>query len=238
VAAVFGNREQGFVLEVTNATAISASLRADMLQHAGVLMMPVAKDVHVLDGVTLSGATAQRLHVSLKFPEVKQRAEIIVSWSLISGTSPKIPLGNSSFEVFPGSVTAELTDLLKPKLNASGPVVFGPGKKLRQFLSAQHVTFEDGGSDTPDRFDPNRSYFGELDTAEQFQDAQDHSAGARMVLFSSDESLPPGVYSERSSARVLIRVTSPLLDNLATDPRAQLTLTKIIHLLSTPSPAN
>jgi hypothetical protein len=113
-------------------------------------------------------------------------------------------------------------------------VVFGPGQKLRHFLTGLRVLFEDGGTDTPDRFDPNRLYFGELATDEQFQQAQDHSAGARMALFSPDESLPVGVYAERSHSRIFVHVTSPLLTNLNDDPRAQLGLIKIIHFLSAP----
>jgi hypothetical protein len=59
------------------------------------------------------------------------------------------------------------------------------------------VSFADSGTGTPDRFDPNRLYFGELKTDEQFQQAQDQSADARLVLFSPDKLLPAGVYAER-----------------------------------------
>jgi hypothetical protein len=104
-------------------------------------------------------------------------------------------------------------------------------------LTGLHMPFEDGGDGTPDRFDPNRFYFGELATDEQFQQAQDQSAGARLVLFSPDESLPAGVYAERSPSGALIHVTAPLLDNLNDDPRAQLGFIKIIHLLSAPPPS-
>ncbi len=237
--AVFGNHEKGLDLEISGVTAQSASLRADLLQVAGGLAMPLAKDIHLQDGIAFPNTSPQHVRVSIKFPDVKQRAELLVRLSLIAdlpNAKQVEQLGDLHFEVFPASLTKELTDLLQPKPDAH-VIIFGSGQKLRLFLTGLHVPFEDGGSDTPDRFDPSRLYLGELSTEEQFQQVQDRSAGGRVVLFSPDQSLPAGVYSDRSSAGVLIRVTLPLLDNLSDDPRSQLGLIKIIHLLSAPPPS-
>ena len=236
--AVFGNREQGIGIEIDGVTSPSASLRADLFPVAGAMALPLAKDIHLQEGITLSNNTPQELHVSIKFPSVKLRMEVLVRLTLLPNAPQASPiqLGDLRFEVFPASVTKELTDLLKTKPDGSAlAVVFGPGPKLRHFLTGVHVPFEDGGIGTPDRFDPHRLYFGELSTEEQFQQAQDRSAGARLVLFSPDESLPIGVYSDQSNSSVFIHVTLPLLDNLSDDPRSQLGLIKIIHLLSTPT---
>jgi hypothetical protein len=238
--AVFGNREVTLDLEIESLAGQAGSLRADLFQVAGSLAMPLMKDLHLQDAIAFTGAAPQRLRVSMKFPNVEKQAKILVRLSFIQNASPStsIPLGNLRFEVFPISVTKELTDLLQHIPNGPGPPgpigVFGPGKKLRAFLSGLRVPTEDEGSGTPDRFDPNRLYFGELTDDEQYQQAQDRSAGARVVLFSPDETLPAGVYAERSESGVLIHVTSPLLDNLKDDPRAQLGFIKIIHFLSAP----
>jgi hypothetical protein len=236
--AVFGNHEERLNIDVAAVTAQTASLRADLFQVAGGLAMPLAKDIHLQDGLTFANASPQRLRVSIKFPDVKGQAEVLVRLALVQNVpqASPIPLGDLRFEVFPASVIRELKDLFQPKPDAQ-VIIFGPGQKLRHFLTGLHMSFEDGGTGIPDRFDPNRLYFGELATGEQFQQAQDQSAGARMVLFSPDESLPAGVYSERSNSGVLIHVTSPLLDNLNDDPRAQLGLAKIIHFLSAPLPS-
>ena len=238
--AVFGNHEQGINLELAGVVAQTVSLRADLFQIADKLAMPLATDIHLQDAITLTKVSPQRLRVSIKFPDVKRRAEILVRLALIPNgpQANPIQLGDLRFEVFPASVTKELTDLLQPKPNASASVVvFGPSQKLRHFLTGLHVPLEDGDSGTPDRFEPSRLYFGELTTDEQFQQAQDQSAGARLVLFSPDESLPAGVYVERSNSGVLIHVTAALLDNIDDDPRAQLGLIKIIHFLSAPLPS-
>jgi hypothetical protein len=240
--AVFGNHEQVIGIEINGVDAQSASLRADLFPVAGAMALPLAKDIHLQEGITFSNASPQRLRVSIKFPSVKLRVEVLVRLTLLQNAPQASPiqLGDLRFEVFPASVTKELTDLLKPKPDGfSTAVVFGPGQKLRHFLTGLHVPFEDGGIGTPDRFDPHHLYFGELSTEEQFQQSQDRSAGARLVLFSSDESLPTGVYSDQSSSGVFIHVTLPLLDNLNDDPRSQLGLIKVIHLLSAPtSPTN
>jgi hypothetical protein len=236
--AVFGNREQGINLEIDGVTAQTASLRADLFQVAGGLAMPLAKDVHLQKGLTFPNTSPQHLRISIKFPDVKRRAEVLVRLALIQNVpqAGPIQLGELRFEVFPASVTQELKDLFQPKPDAR-VIIFGPGQKLRHFLTGIHVLFEDIGTETPDRFDPNRLYFGELTTDEQFQQTQDRNAGARLVLFSPDESLPAGVYAERSNSGTFIHVTSPLLDNLTDDPRVQLGFIKIIHLLSAPPPS-
>jgi len=241
--AVFANHEEKLNLEVGAVPAQTASLRADFFQVAGGLAMPLAKNIHLQDGIAFTNVSPQSLRVSIKFPDVKRQAEILVRLALVQNVPKpvRMPLGELRFEVFPASVTRDLTDLLQPSPDGSPRVVvFGPGQKLRHFLTGLHVPFEDGGTDRPDRSDPDRLYFGELATDEQFQQAQDQSGAedrsgiARMVLFSPDESLPPGVYSERFPSGAFIHVTSPLLDNLDDDPRAQLELIKIVHLLSSP----
>ena len=237
--AVFGNREKK-LSSCLMGLPMRPPICAPTYFRLQRLTMPLVKDVHLKDGITFPNASRQDLMLAVKIPDVKRHTEVLVRLSLVPNGPQARPLHlmDIPFEVFPASVTQELKDLLKPKPDGSAPVVvFGPGQKLRHFLTGLHVSFEDGGSGTPDRFDASRIYFGELATDEQFQQAQDRSAGARLVLFSPDESLPTGVYAERSNSGVLVHVTSPLLDNLDDDPRAQLGIMKIIHFLSTSSPS-
>jgi hypothetical protein len=234
--AVFGGREKGLNLEIKGVTMQGGSLRADLLSVAGSLALPLVKNLDLQDGIALSEATSHALRVSLKFPEVKSRTGIVVRLILIDPAAPSnvISLGDLRFQVFPASLTKNLNDLLPPMADGTPRLVlFGSGQKLRHGLTELHVPFEDGGSDLPNRFDPNRLYFGELTTSEERQSAQDRSAGARLALFASDESLPPGIYADRSNAGVLINVSLPILDNLTDDPLAQLGLMKIIRQLST-----
>ncbi|MDD5261504.1 MAG: hypothetical protein PHD76_06600 [Methylacidiphilales bacterium] len=233
--AVFGNREERINIEISGVAVKSASLRADLFQIAGALAMPLAKDIHLQEGLTFPNTSPKRLSISVKFPSVKQRAEVLVRLALVQSGPQANPilLESLKFEVFPDSVTKELKNLLQPKPDGSVQVVvFGPGDKFRRFLASLRLPFENAGNGTPDRFDPNRLYFGELATDEQFQQAQDRSAGACLALFWPDESLPVGVYADHSNSRVLVHVTSHVLDNMNNDPRAQLGLIKIIHLLS------
>lgn len=247
IPALFGGSQQKLDLRVGETiTLAGTSLRADLYQVAGTLARPIAANLQLEEVFPVAPSSGWTMQVSLKFPEVKGRTAIVVHLSgLLESIQPNgirrptpVVLGDLRFEVYPATVTKDLTDLLQPKPDGSAQiVVFGPGQKLRQFLTGLHVSFEYSGIGTPDRFDPNRLYFGELATDEQFQQVQDRSAGARLVLFSPDESLPAGVYTDRSSSGVLIHVTAPLLDNLNDDPRAQLGLIKITRLLSAPPPS-
>src|SRR5579863_7170714 len=98
--AVFGNREEGIVIEINGVAAPSASLRADLFQVAGVMTQPLTKDIHLQEGLTLSNVSAQRLHVSIKFPEVKKRAEVLLRLTLIQNVPQvgSILLGEIRFE--------------------------------------------------------------------------------------------------------------------------------------------
>ena len=224
--ATFDDRTRSIEIEIDGAAGTTGSLRADLFQVAGQLALPLAKNIELQKTVTLAEAT--HIRFSLKFPAVQRRTEILARLALIpaSGASP-IALGEIKFEVFPKSTTKELVDALQGKDKA---VLFGPGDKLRQFFKSQHVPFDDGGEELPDNFTSNLLYIGELKDAAQFQQLQDRTPNARLLVFAPDETLPPGVYLTGKFAHV----TAPLLDHLPDDPRAQRTLTKIINLLSTP----
>ena len=234
--ALFGNREQEIDLEIDGAASPSSTLSADLFQVAGTLAMPLTKNLVLQKGLAV--ADISRLRVSVKFPDVKQRAEILLRLALISDADPskRTALGDLRFQVFPPSLTRDLTDLLQPPSDLSQPlVVFGPGRRLRQFLAGLHVRFEDAGEDVPSNFDPSRRYAGEITGDNPFQVIRDRSAGARVAVFSPDDTLPPGVYADRTGSGALVQVTAPLLDHVADDPRAQLGLIKIFRLLSNSS---
>jgi hypothetical protein len=236
--AIFGKRDEKISIVIDGVVASPAYLRADLFQVAGKLAMPLAKDLHVREGITFPNGDRQILAGFIKIPEVKRRTEVLVQLALVPNGSPASPihLMDIRLEVFPASLTRDLTDLLQPGLDGSARVVvFGSGQKLRHFFTVLHVPFEDGGAGVPDRFDADRFYLGELATNEERLSAQDRSAGARLALFASDDSLPPGIYANRSSTGALININLPMLDNLVNDPMEQLALIKIIHQLSADS---
>jgi len=233
--AIFGDRTQAIDIEVDGAAGAVGSISADLFQVAGQLALPLAKGMVLQKGVTLGEGT--RLRVSLRFPEVQRRTEFLARFTLEPGNGQAVhALGDLRFEVFPQSTTKDLVGILQTKDEGARVEVFGPGHKLRQFFTSLHVPFEDGGEGVPDNFEPNRLYIGEFTQATPFQEIQDRAPNARILVFAADESLPSGVYFERSGASVMGHVTAPLLDNIAGDPRAQLALTKMLTLLSTSSP--
>jgi len=239
VPDVFGDSTQGFDIEIAGVAASGVSLYTMPYQFAGGMAMPLGPDLDLMDGLTLTDAVPQKIHIRLKIPAVSRRAKIVYRLSIVAKAAAPIPIGEIMLEVFPAGLTTDLADLLRGKPNASPlVVVFGTGHLVRPVLTTLHVPFQEGGFSLPNHFEVGRFYFGELDKDEQFQQARDRSAGARLVIFSPDDTLPPGIYSEKSPSGVLIHVTSPLLDHFGADPRAQLALIKIVSLLSTyfPSP--
>jgi len=236
IPAVFGNREQGIDLEVHGASPLKGPLVADLFQVSGELALPLVANLRLMDSVSLTGAPFQPLHVSIKFPDVKQRAQILVRLS-IGGAPMATALGDLHFDVFPVSVTKELTGLLQPGADSSVPVaLFGPGRKLRVFFGAIGVRFEDAGLHVPGELEPKRFYLAEPAPGQEIPVTQELKNTARVAIFAPDPSLPPGIYAEHQGSGVVVQVTEPLLDNLGVDPRAQLALIKVIHLLN-PQPS-
>jgi hypothetical protein len=235
-AATFDNRTRTIQIEVDGGAGEIGSLRADLFQVAGALALPLAKDIELQKNVALGEMT--RLRISLKFPAVKRRTEILARFNLDPGNGQAAhTLGDLHFEIFPASTTKDLTALLQTADGTARVELFGPGHKLRQFFASLHVPFEDGGEGVPDNFESSRLYLGEFMDAAQFQEIQDRAPTARILVFAPDESLPPGAYLDRNGSSIMGHVTAPLLDNLADDPRAQLALTKLLTLLSS-SPTN
>ncbi|MCE0497335.1 MAG: hypothetical protein LV481_05240 [Methylacidiphilales bacterium] len=233
VPAVFGNSVQGFDVEIAGVNASGASLHATPFQVASGMTMPLGPDLDLMDGLTLTDAAPQKVHITLKIPAVSRKAMIVYRLSIVAKAAAPSPIGEFTLEVFPASLTTDLADMLRGYPNASPlVVVFGTGHQVRPVLTALHVPFQEGGLSVPSHFEVGRFYFGELEKDEQFQQARDRAAGARLVILSPDDRLPPGVYSEQSPSCILIHVTSPLLDHFDADPRKQLALIKIVRLLS------
>jgi hypothetical protein len=239
VPGVFGASTQGFDVEIAGINATGVSLHTMPFQIAGGMAMPLGPDLDLMDGLILADAAPQKVHITLKIPAVSRQAKIVYRLSIVAKAAAPSPIGEFTLEVFPASLTTDLADMLRGNPNAEPlVVVFGTGHRVRPILTALHVPFQEGGLSVPSHFEVGRFYFGELDKDEQFQQARDRAAGARLVILSPDDTLPPGVYSEKSSSGILIHVTSPLLDHFDADPRAQLALIKIVRLLSSlvPSP--
>jgi hypothetical protein len=233
--AVFSNREEKLDLEIDAPAVSSAALRADLFQVTGELAMPLDRNRVLTEGLVFPTASLQHLRIAVKFPEVKRCAVILLRLSLKNATAMPVALGELRFEVFPASVTKELLDLLRPRPGGPSAVtIFGPGQLLRNFLTDSHVSFDEGGTDVPGQLDPVRLYFGEWPASgDSSPPLQDPAEPGRIAVFGPDDSVPPGVYVERSSpAGPLVRVTLPFLQNLKEDPRSQLALIKVIHLLS------
>ncbi len=232
IPAVFGNREQGVDLDVRGAASQSGPLMADLFQVSGELSLPLAANLRLMDSVSLTGAPSQTVHVSIKFPDVKQHAQILVRLS-IGGAALATQLGDLRFDVFPSSVTKDLAALLQPGTDGSVHVaIFGSGRKLRVFFGSLNVRFEDAGLHLPDELEPQRFYLAEPATGEEIPVTQEMKNAARVAIFAPDLTLPPGIYDERQGPGIVVQVTQPLLDNLSVDPRAQLALIKVIHLLN------
>jgi hypothetical protein len=228
--AVFGGTERKIDVGIGGVDLKQAALHGDLFQVAGRLAMPLEKSVEIPSPTDLPGDA----RVTVFFPEVKSQTGILLRLSAANPAGgAALTLGEIRFAVFPRELTSQIISLLSPLPNGDNRlVVFGLGRKLRPSLQALHIPFEDSGDDLPGRFAPERIYLGDIATRDEQQQAHDRSQGARVALFSSDDSLLPGLFSNQGADGIFILVTLPVLDALPDNPRAQLVLLKIIQSLT------
>jgi hypothetical protein len=227
--AVFGGMTRKFDLNVDGFDLKNASLHVDLFQVAGRLAMPLGKTV-VPGQVDFPG----RVTVSVNFPPVKSETDILARLSATNPSNPTpVAFGELRFAVFPNDLAKQIAALLPPLPNDEKRlVVFGAGNSLRPALTTMQIPFEDGGADVPGLFEPGRIYLGDVTTRDAQQQAQDRGLGSRIAVFSVDDSLPPGMYTNRAPNGAFILVSLPVLGHLADDPRAQLVLLKVIQSLT------
>ena len=230
-AALFGGTNQDFEWSVGNIDMKNATVRVDIFEVAGRLTVPLPSPAP-LAGIDLPGL----VRTTLSFPKVKAETDVLLRLSATNSARPSpVLLGNLRYVVFPNDLARQISGLLPPLPNGGHRlVVFGTGTRLREGLQALQVPFTDSGADLPGRLLPDQIYVGEAMDRPAAERIRDHASGARVAVFAMDDSLPRGVYLNRSPDRTYGLVTLPVLDALASDPRAQLVFLKVLQSLLPP----
>lgn len=207
------------------------TLKADLMQVAHGLAVPLVKDLAVANAVSFTDRTRQVIEVSLAVPEVQRVTPVRIQFHARSADSdPWQPAGDEMLIVYPQEETGWWRRFFaaieaEPELRLT---VFGESPRLRAFLRGEDVPFHDVGTEPPAVFENDQLYLGESKPAEVSELARDGSS-RRVILFINDPNVLAGVYTSTGPGSVTTKVTLPLLDDLATDPRSRQTFSQIIQ---------
>lgn len=231
----FGGQSLNVELAVESPEGHHVVIKADLYQKGQSLLAPIQKDIAVADTVRLEKNPAIRPLVSwtLPVPEVKRETQMLARFRTSENQSEWTPAGQILVTVYPPGLAKEG---LAAFGKAQGLHVFGNGDRLRDFLKAQQVEFDDAGTDLtalPPNPEDQGVYLGEATSAELTSWLAAHpNWRGNLVVFCPDSPLLPGVFVTAQSGYRTVKVTLPLLDTLATDPRGQKTLLEILHTFS------
>ena len=178
------------------------------------------------------------IQASLPLPEVKRKAEILVRvQARIEGQPNPLPAGAARLFVYPKDLMKEVAATIGQPDGESGVqlMVFGKSERIRPFLEAHEIPFSDCGTELPAELNKRALYIGETDVG-SLAPHQESAAGGRIMFFSSEPGILPGVYVSTNRGVSIMKVTLPILDTLATNPHSQQTFAGLLHQSLTPNP--
>ena len=238
---VFGGQPAKIDLGVETPGGSPVEIQADLYQKGQSLVVPIKKEIPVARAVHSDENQPFHSLISwtLLVPEVKRETEMIACLRIKTISGEWTPAGQILIKAYPQGFAMEpLVAFSKER----GLHLFGENKRLRAFLNAQKMEFDnvgDGLAELPMKPEDKGIYIGEA-TSNDLEDwlAVHPAWQGNIVVFCPDSSLLPGVFVTTQSGFQTVKVTLPLLDNLSSDPRSQKTLLEILNTVAASTKPN
>jgi hypothetical protein len=231
----FAGSPAELTLAVEAPVGASVDLEADVAQVAGGIAATLESGVGISKELRFADRTRQVIRASVPLPAMRG-GQLLVRFTAREGTSRKV-VGQTSLFIYPddGMKNLRVFFAALEERQSLRLGVFGASPRLREFLRAQKIPFEDCGGEVPERFEKTLVYAGEgkAEIADRFAANPDSKA----VLFLADAALIPGVYRTVRAGGFLTKVTLPLPGLLSADPQAQQTFAEIFYQALPDQPA-
>lgn len=170
------------------------------------------------------------LTASLPTPTVKVPTEVIAKIDARTAADGRVvPAGQFRLVLYPRDAIAALGRFAQRIRDEAGLRlgVFGKSDALRAVLADQRVDFRDLGARPPQAATEKLLLLGDAPPTEV--EALRRGNARRLLVFTDDPSLAPGVYAHIAPESAFAKITLPLLDTLATDPQSLHTFLEILH---------
>jgi len=207
-------------------------LSADLFQKAQTLLAPLRKNILVKDAIVIDGTSQlnQLLKWSLAIPDVKRECQMLLRLRLKKDDAKWESACDVLLNVYPKDAA---TEDLRRIAALKAIHLFGGAMHFRDFLLAKKIRIADEGRDItaiPTQPDPKGVYIGTATSTQLGGWLLDHPEWAgTLVVFCSDGDLLPGVFISGNHGARVAKVTLPIMNSLASDPRSQATLVEILN---------
>lgn len=235
---VFGGRAVQLSVEVRAAEpARRVNVQASLYQLAGAIAAPVLKDLPVARELAFDASSVRDLPLTVALPEVRQPAPMELRFTTQSdGAATWSHAGSARLVVYPSDLLARTRALLAAASAQAGLklVVLGESANLRAALHLAQIVFDEAVAAAPVSAEPRLLYLSEgpREAARTLVDRTPPTA--RLLLFTSDHALPPGVYWTHRGDGFIAKITLPVLADFEHTPERQwLLLTLLQQALQT-----
>jgi hypothetical protein len=210
-------------LQIASTTPSQMSVRASLYELATGIAAPIAKELPVVERLAFDGSSIRLQKLAVTLPDV--RAATTMELRFVAKTEAGEtwqPAGTARLVVYPADIFVQIRTQLSAAASRAGIrlVVLGDSSQLKPVLREIGLPFEeaDAASDT----DINTLYLAECsaDAARALIDQT--PAAARLLIFTRDSALPPGVYWTERRGGFMAKITLPVFADLGRAPERQM----------------
>ncbi len=201
------------------------SIRASLYQLAGGIAAPLAKDLPVAADVGFDGASLRPQKFGITPPEVRHATMMELRFAAKSEAGDAWqPAGVARFVVHPAGLFPQVKALLSKAIETAGTkvAVIGESPQLKQTLRGAGLGFDEAEAVADPA--PGRLYLAECSAEAARALIAQTPPEARLLVFTSDPALPPGVYWTQRGAGFTAKVTLPVLADFEHAPDRQMLL--------------
>lgn len=233
---LIGGQPAELKLQMTSPTPGRISFRASLFQLASGIAAPLAKDLPVAVDLGFDGTSVRPQKFGIIPPEVRHATMMEVRFAAKPDAAETWqPAGVVRLVVHPADLLPQVKALLSKATETAGMklAVIGESTQLKRTLRGANLNFDevDAASDAA----ADTLYLVECDAGAARALIARTPPEARLLLFTTDPALPPGVYWNQRGAGFTAKVTLPVLANLDHAPdRQTLLLTLFQQALRNP----
>ena len=220
---LFGGQPAELALQIASTRPGRMSIRASLYQLATGVAAPIAKNLTVADGLAVDGSSLRPQKFAMTPPEVRAAAmmELRFAAKMEAGETWQ-SAGVARLIVHPADIFTQIKTQLSAATNRMGVklAVLGESPQLKSVLREVGQVFSeadaasDAGADT--------LYLVECSADAARALIERTPATARLLIFTRDPALPPGVYWTERGDGFTAKITLPILADLGRAPERQM----------------
>jgi hypothetical protein len=225
-----GGQAAALALQITSPMPGRMSVRGSLYQLATGVAVPIAKDLSVADEFAFDGSSIRRQRFVVTPPEVRAATlmELRFATKMDAGETWQ-SAGTARLVVYPADTFTQIKAQLSGAARRASVTiaVLGESPQLKALLREAGLSFEevDAASDA----EAGTLYLSECSADAARALLERLSAATKLLVFTRDLALPPGVYWTERDGGFTAKITLPVLADLDRAPDRQWLLLKLFE---------